>query len=247
MGTQTEQKVERILVTPGDKLAEGDYKILTPMTAHKVGNSYYSLVVGLLELNTQEKSLKVIPLKGSYYPRVGDVVIGIVSDVGLTSWELDIRAPFPGVLHAVDYLGRAVNPSKEDLKNFLDVGDVVVGKIDVFDRTRNPVISTKGKGLGKVVNGALVEITPVKVPRLVGKKGSMQSLIESETGCKLIIGNNGRVLVLCEDKQYEDIVIRAIRKIELEAHISGLTDRVKEFILVEKVKRGLIRDEKRET
>ncbi|MGC8974579.1 MAG: exosome complex RNA-binding protein Rrp4 [Thermoprotei archaeon] len=246
MSAQAEQKVERVLVAPGDKLAEGDYRILTPTTAYKVGNSYYSLVVGLLELNTQEKSLKVIPLKGSYYPRVGDVVVGIVSDVGLTSWELDIRAPFPGVLYAVDYLGRAINPSKENLKDFLDVGDVVVGKIEVFDRTRNPVISTKGKEFGKVVNGALAEINPVKVPRLIGKKGSMQSLIESETNCKLVIGNNGRILILCEDKQYEDIVVRAIRKIELEAHISGLTDRVREFILVEKVKRGLVGNERRE-
>lgn len=247
MSAQAEQKVERVLVAPGDKLTEGDYKILTPTTVYRVGNSYYSSVVGLLELNTQEKSLKVIPLKGSYYPRVGDVVVGIVSDVGLTNWELDIRAPFPGTLYAVDYLGRAINPSKENLKDFLDVGDVVVGKIEVFDRTRNPVISTKGKEFGKVVEGALVEINPVKVPRLIGKKGSMQSLIESETNCKLIIGNNGRVLVLCEDKQYEDIVVRAIRKIEVEAHISGLTDRVKEFILVEKVRRGLIRNERRET
>lgn len=246
MSAQAEQKVERVLVAPGDKLAEGDYKILTPTTAYKLGNSYYSLVVGLLELNAQEKSLKVIPLKGSYYPRVGDVVVGIVDDVGLTNWELDIRAPFPGILYAVDYLGRAINPSKENLKDFLDIGDVVVGKVEVFDRTRNPVISTKGKEFGKVVNGALVEINPVKVPRLIGKKGSMQSLIESETNCKLIIGNNGRVLILCEDKQYEDIVVRAIRKIELEAHISGLTDRVREFILVEKVKRGLVGNERRE-
>jgi len=247
VSTQVEQKVERVLVAPGDKLAEGDYRISTPTTAYRVGSSYYSSVVGLLELNTQEKSLKVIPLKGSYYPKVGDVVIGIVSDVGLTNWELDIRAPFPGTLYAVDYLGRAVNPSKENLKDFLDVGDVVVGKVEVFDRTRNPVISTKGKEFGKVVDGALVEINPVKVPRLIGKKGSMQSLIESETNCKLIIGNNGRVIVLCEDKQYEDIVVRAIRKIEVEAHISGLTDRVKEFILVEKVKRGLVKNERRET
>ncbi|MEO3993793.1 MAG: exosome complex RNA-binding protein Rrp4 [Desulfurococcaceae archaeon TW002] len=247
MSTQTEQKVERVFVAPGDKLGEGDYKILTPTTAYRVGNSYYSSVVGLLELNTLEKSLKVIPLKGSYYPKVGDVVVGIVSDVGLTNWELDIRAPFPGILYAVDYLGRAVNPSKENLKDFLDVGDVVVGKIEVFDRTRNPVISTKGKEFGKVVNGALAEINPVKVPRLIGKKGSMQSLIESETNCKLVIGNNGRVLILCEDKQYEDIVVRAIRKIEVEAHISGLTDRVKEFILVEKVRKGLVGNERRET
>ncbi|MCC6032678.1 MAG: exosome complex protein Rrp4 [Desulfurococcaceae archaeon] len=245
MSAQTEQRVERVLVTPGDKLAEGDYKILTPTTAYRVGTSYYSSIVGLLELNPQEKSLKVIPLKGSYYPRVGDVVIGIVSDVGLTNWELDIRAPFPGILYAVDYLGRAINPSKENLKDFLDVGDVIVGKVEVFDRTRNPVISTKGKEFGKVVDGALVEISPVKIPRLIGKKGSMQSLIESETNCKLIIGNNGRVLVLCEDKRYEEIVVRAIRKIDVEAHISGLTDRVKEFILVEKVKKGLVGNEER--
>lgn len=247
MSSPQEQKVERVLVTPGDKLAEGDLKALTPTTIYKVGTTYYSSVVGLLELNAQEKSLRVIPLEGFYYPRVGDVVIGIVSDIGLTGWELDIRAPFPGVLHAVDFLGRPVNPAKDSLKDILDVGDVVVGKIEVFDRSRDPVISTKGKEFGKATEGALVDINPVKVPRLIGKKGSMQSLIESETGCKLVIGNNGRVLVKCENKQYEDIAVRAIRKIENEAHISGLTDRIKEFIIVEKVRRGLASAEGRET
>ncbi len=247
MSGSSEQKVERTLVTPGDRLVEGEFRVLTPTTVYRVGTSYYSSVVGLLELNTQEKSLKVIPLEGFYYPRVGDVIIGIVSDVGLTSWELNIKAPFPGVLHAVDFLGRPVNPAKDNLKDFLDVGDVVIGKVEHFDRSRDPVISTKGKELGKVTEGALVEVSPVKIPRLVGKKGSMQSMIEVETRCKLVIGNNGRVLVRCENKQYEDIAVRAIRKIEVEAHVSGLTDRVKEFITLEKVKRGLIGVGERET
>ncbi|MEM2075726.1 MAG: exosome complex RNA-binding protein Rrp4 [Zestosphaera sp.] len=247
MSSPPEQKVERVLVTPGDKLAEGDFKVLTPTTVYKVGTAYYSSVVGFLELNAQEKSVRVIPLEGFYYPKVGDVVIGIVSDIGLTGWELDIKAPFPGVLHAVDFLGRPINPTKDNLKDILDVGDVVVGKVEVFDRARDPVISTKGKEFGKATGGALVDINPVKVPRLIGKKGSMQSLIESETGCKLIIGNNGRVLVKCENKQHEDIAVRAIRKVENEAHISGLTDRIKEFIMVEKVRRGLTGAEERKT
>jgi len=247
--TQAEQEQKqqnRFLVTPGDKVVEGEYKLLSPLTAYRLGNAYYASVVGLAEVNDAEKTLRVIPLEGFYYPKVGDLVIGIVENVGVTNWEVDIKAPFPGVLYAVDFLGRPVNTAKESLKDYLDVGDVVICKIEAFDRTRDPVLTAKGKDLGKVVKGALVEINPVKIPRVIGKKGSMQSMIENETGCKLVVANNGRILINCEDRAYEDIVVLAIRKIEKEAHTSGLTDRIKEFIALEKVRRGLIGGKERE-
>lgn len=234
------QAAERTIVTPGDVVAEGEYRVLTPATVFKKENKYYSLVVGLASVDPEAKTVKIIPLEGYYYPKPEDVVVGIVKSVGLTSWEIDIRAPFPGILYAAEFLGRPVNPAREDLTNYLGVGDVVIAKVEVFDRTRDPLLTTRGKGLGKVNKGAVVEISPVKVPRVIGKKGSMQSVLENETGCKLIIGRNGRIVVNCSTPEAEEIIVLAIRKIEREAHTTGLTDRIKEFIIKEKVRRGLI-------
>lgn len=231
---------QRELVAPGDLIAEGDFKILSPSTIYKVGRKYYSAVVGLVQYDESSNTLKIIPLEGYYYPQPEDIVVGVVRSVGLTSWEVDIRAPFPGILYASDFLGRPINPAREELTDYLDVGDVIIAKIEVFDRTRDPLLSTKGKGLGKVTKGAIVEINPAKVPRVIGKKGSMQSTLENETGCKLVVGRNGRIVIDCPNRDLKDILVLAIRKIEREAHIPGLTDRIKEFIAKEKVRRGLI-------
>ncbi len=233
---------ERFLVVPGDLIAEGDYKIhaTSTSTIYRMGRKFYSAVVGLAQIDERSKTIKVIPLEGYYYPSEGDVVVGVVRSVGLTSWEIDIRAPFPGVLYASEFLGRPINPAKEELTDFLNVGDVVVAKVEVFDRTRDPLLSTKGKGLGRVTHGAIVEISPVKVPRVIGRKGSMQATLEGETGCKLTVGKNGRIVIDCPNEELKDILVLAIRKIEREAHIPGLTDRIKEFIMKEKVRRGLV-------
>jgi len=231
---------QRDLVVPGELIAEGDFKIINPSYISKVGNKYYSTVIGLVDIGEDEESLNIIPLEGFYYPSPGDLVIGVVRSVGITSWELDIRAPFPAILYAADLLGRPINPAKEDLSQYLDVGDMVLAKVDVFDRTRDPILTTKGKGLGKITKGAVVEISPVKVPRVIGKKGSMHQTLEEETGCKITVAKNGRILIECPNETLEKIVVLAIRKIEREAHIPGLTDRIKEFILKEKVRRGLL-------
>ncbi len=228
----------RALVVPGDLIAEGDFKVSpgTPVVA--VGNKYYATVVGLVDLKDDE--IKLIPLEGFYIPSEGDLVIGVVTDVGLTSWDVDIRAPFPATLYAADFLNRPINPSKENISDYLDVGDMILAKVETFSRTRGPILTTKGKDLGKITSGSIVEISPVKVPRVIGKKGSMHQMLESETGCNVVVGRNGRILIQCSEKELEEILVLAIRKIEREAHIPGLTDRIKGFILKEKVRRGLL-------
>ncbi len=229
---------DRQLVTPGDLLAEGEYKIGNPAAVYRKGNKYYAAVIGLAQVS--DDTVNVIPLEGFYYPNPGDVVVGVIVNVGITNWEVDIRAPFTAILYAADALGRPVNPAKEDLTHYLDVGDIIVAKIEAFDRTRNPVLTIRGKGLGKVNEGAIVEISPVKVPRVIGKKASMLQTLQKETGCDITVGKNGRIIIKCRNPDMQEILVLAIRKIERESHIPGLTDRIKEFILKEKVRRGLI-------
>ena len=57
----------------------------------------------------------------------------------------------------------------------------------------------------------------------------MVSLIKNATGCKIIVGQNG-VVWLQGEPMSEVIAIQAIKKIEEESHISGLTERVTEFL-----------------
>ena len=174
--------------------------------------------------------MTVIALNSFYVPKPGDVVIGDVVDVGVSGWVVDIRAPRLAILRATDVLGKPFRPDRTELTKILTVGDTIIAKVKAYDRTRNPVLTMNEPGLGKVTQGRIVRITPSKVPRLIGKKGSMISMLKRETGCRIVIGMNGVVLVRCKSPEDEELLVEAIEKIERESHVEGLTDRVAEMI-----------------
>ncbi len=233
----------RSIIVPGDIVAYGDVEIATPNYLQRLEDGrVMATVTGLIDIQqvNDRIRLSVIPLKGRYIPKEGDIVIGIVTDIGITAWFLDIRAPFPGVLNATDYLGRPFNPATDNLRKYLDVGDVVIAKVAQFDRTRDPILTVQDKGLGKVVEGSLIEIEPCRVPRVIGKRRSMINMLMELTRCNIVVGNNGRILLKCPNPEIEAVAILAIKKIEAEAHTSGLTERIREFIIEEKIRRGLM-------
>ncbi len=219
---------DRQIVAPGDLLAEGELEIPWSPYIYKEKNKYYSTVTGFAEV--KDGSLTVIPLKGSrYYPKIGDTVLGVVEDVELYGWSVDIKAPYSAYLPASSLLNRPVSPG-EDLRRYLDVGDYVVAKVEVFDRTTNPILTVKGKDLGKVIEGSVISVHPVKIPRIIGKNRSMINAMSSLTGCSIDAYPNGMVLVKCPTKALEDLIKEAIRIIEAESHTKGLTEKVTNFI-----------------
>lgn len=64
----------------------------------------------------------------------------------------------------------------------------------------------------------------------------MISTLQKVGGCKVRIGQNGRIMIWGHDPDKVQRVTEAILMIEREAHTSGLTDRVREFL--EKSKGG---------
>ncbi|ABM80430.1 exosome complex RNA-binding protein Rrp4 [Hyperthermus butylicus] len=231
----------RSIVVPGDLLAEGEDVVVESIFVERVGLKYYATITGLANVQQEDGKFKVsiIPLEGAYIPRPGDIVIGLVRDIGLTHWEVDIASPYKGILTVQEVLDRPFNPATDSLKKYLDVGDYIVAKIVAFDRARDPLLTIKGKGLGRIVEGSIVEIKPSRVPRVIGKKGSMVNMIMQETGCEVLVGQNGRILVKCPNRELEEIVVLSIKKIEAEAHTTGLTERVREFIRRERSRRGV--------
>jgi len=220
----------RQLVTPGDLLAENEY--INGENTYKENGKIYATRVGLFL--AEDKRVHVVALKSFYVPMVGDTVIGKVLEVTLGGWVIDIRAPYLAMLRASDALERPFKPQKDDLPALFDVGDLVIAKIVAYDRTRDPLLTVLERGLGKVTRGQVIEITPTKIPRVIGKQGSMIGVIKEQTGCQVNIGQNGRIIISGKSPEDERLAIMAIRKIEQEAHTSGLTDRVTEMLRKEK-------------
>lgn len=224
----------RQLVVPGDLLAEGDY--IAGENTFRSNSKIYASRIGLVEY--EDKKVSVVALRAFYIPRVGDTVIGTVVEVGFNGWVVDINAPYLALLRASEVLNRPFKPQKDDLTQVLDVGDLVVAKIVSYDRTHNPQLSVDEPGLGKITRGQVVKITPTKIPRVIGKKGSMISMIKQETGCHIVLGQNGVILITGKSMEDEELAMMAIHKIEEESHTTGLTDRVLQMIRRGKEKRG---------
>jgi exosome complex component RRP4 len=214
------------LVTPGELLAEGDY--LPGENTFVENGKIFASRIGLVD--SDNKKVNVVALRAFYVPKTGDIVIGTVVEVGFNGWTVDVKSPYTAILRASDVLSRPFKPQNDELSAVLNAGDLIVAKIASYDRAHDPQLTVGEPGLGKITRGQILRVTPTKIPRIIGRKGSMISMIKQETNCQIILGLNGVILVTGKTPEDEDIAIAAIRKIEEESHTSGLTDRVTQFL-----------------
>jgi exosome complex component RRP4 len=220
------------LVTPGEMLAEGEY--VAGNNTYAENSKIYAARIGLADCNN--KQVNVVALRSFYFPKVGDVVIGTILEVGFNGWTVDIKAPYTALLRASDVLSRPFKPQNDELSQVLSGGDLIVAKIASYDRAHDPQLTVGEPGLGKITRGQIIKVTPSKIPRIIGKKGSMISMIKQETNCQIILGLNGVILVTGKNTADEELALAAIQKIENESHTSGLTDRITQFLKEEKEK-----------
>ncbi len=220
------QEIKRKYVVPGDLITDDNVRPVSNVI--KIGDKIYATRIGIAEVATD--GVKVIPLSGIYFPRIGDLVIGKVIDHSAMAWELDINSCFSGHLPAQDVFGKEFSPSREDLTSRLRTGDLIACKIAAFDRSRDPLLTVADKDLGKIPKGEVVRISPTRVPRLIGKRGSMIQTIEQSTGCKIIIGQNGITVVSGVSTDGILLAVKAIKMVEEEAHTANLTQRVKDML-----------------
>ena len=214
-------------MVPGDVLYEG--RIRTGDNTHRAEGKVVASRIGLVNYNRDMVS--VIALEARFNPLTGDLVIGQVSDIGLGKWMVDIDTAEEAVLNVPDAIDAPFSPDIV-MTSILDIGDTVVAKIVDLDRRRTPILSILGRSLGRVDEGFIMKLTPSKIPRLIGKKGSMVNMILKETGCNVVIGQNGRILIHGRTREQEAMAVKVINKVENEAHISGLTSRVQEYLRV---------------
>ena len=220
--------VKRRYVIPGDKIAEGNFRPL--MNVVKAGNDLIATRIGIAE--TGRDGVKVIPLSGVYIPRVNDLVIGKIVDHSSLSWEVDINSCFSGHLPAQDVFGRDFSPARDDMGKHFATGDMITARIMAFDRTRDPTLTVQDRDLGKIARGEALKISATRVPRLIGKRGSMIQTIEQATQTRVLIGQNGIVVVTGRTPEGIKLAVRAINMVEEEAHTANLTQRIKVLLNV---------------
>lgn len=212
----------RRIVLPGDFLSNNPK--VAGYGTYVEGDKVYAKILGLLD--ETDNSIRVIPLKGKYVPSVGDTVIGIVKEVSANGWTLDINSPYQAFLPLAE--NPETKPGKK-IDEILDMGDAVIAKVMNIDPRMRVTVTMKDKMCRAIRLGRIVAINPARVPRVIGKKGSMIKLIKGELDVQIVVGQNGLIWIN-GDRRRVSIAEEVIYLIEEEAHTEGLTDRVAEFI-----------------
>ncbi len=193
--------MERNIVVPGEQV---DVNGRTEGCFVDDGKTFAS-VISVLQND------KVVPLKGRYLPKTGDFAVGIVSEERFSGFTVDINSPYEGQL------------SSRDLREPFRIGDIIFVKISFVDEVNNAILSEPNRLYG----GQILEVEPVKIPRVIGKNLSMVSMIRDYSGTDIFVGKNGRLYLKGKNTA---LAIEAILKVCRESHVSGLTDRIKQFL-----------------
>jgi exosome complex component RRP4 len=216
---------DKSVVIPGEALAEG-MEYFPGIGTYRHEDKILANQLGLLTI--EGKVLKTTPLAGRYLPAKNDIVIGRVIDILMSGWRVDINCPYSAVIPLKDATFEFIKKG-DDLTNYFALEDYVVCKVTQVTSQNLIDVSMKGPSLKKLRGGQFLTVNAAKVPRIIGRRGSMITMVKHATGCQIIVGQNGLVWISGEPDS-EVIAVDAIRKIEREAHISGLTERVKIYL-----------------
>jgi len=199
------------IVVPGELVTEERKRAGQHVFMHE--GKLFSDVLGLVSEAPNEVS--VVPLEGCYMPMEGDVIIGVVVSEKFAGYNVNINSFYPSFL------------SKKELRDPLRPGNIVSAQVMKVNELNEVDLSRPRVFFG----GEIIAVSPVKVPRLMGKNGSMLEVLKKGTACNLLVGRNGRIYVKGGNIP---LLVKAVEKIEREAHLEHLTNRVAEFLEKEK-------------
>ena len=212
-------------VLPGDVISNGSSSLKQNVILE--GDKLVSTTIGFTEIN--DGAVDVIALTGLYTSEVDDLVIGKIVSHNSLSWEVDINSSYRAMLPASDIFGKDYSPSRDDLSLKLIIGDIVLARI-VNSDSRRPLITINGQNLGKIDDGELIKISPAKVPRLIGKHGSMIQSIEESTGASITIGQNGWVIFKSDNPISLKNAIASIKMADLILHDDNLEEKIQNML-----------------
>ena len=217
---------KREVVVPGQLLAEGRYR--ASFGTYDEEGKIFSSLLGLAEL--RGNTVKVVALEGAYIPKEGDLVIGTINIVAGNNWKVNIGGPYGASLHANNALRR---PYSEDISEYMNIGDVIAAEVIAFDRGSGPFLGMKGRDLRVLQGGMILDVSSAKIPRIIGRRGSMINMIQDHLNIETMVGQNGRIWIRAPSTEVLRLAIKAFKTIEAQAHTSKLTDRISEMLAEE--------------
>lgn len=224
--------MKRVIALPGIPIYKGqaqriDEKII------KDFRGYVASLVGVAQISN--KTIDLIPYKDIYRPVKGDYIVGVVVGYAPNGWFIDIGSYVKAFLPAADVLNKRFDPRKDELSKYFKIGDILGLYVSEVRRLGNLLVTVKDvkkakdKKLGRLSDYYIIKVWSTKLPRIIGKKGSMVKLLKEKLNGDLIIAQNGVILY---KGPYEKFVIlnKIIALITAKTFATGLTEYVNDLI-----------------
>ena len=210
-GAKAEHK-KKMIVVPGDLVTEERKKLGQHVFIED--GKVYSDALGITYPDSE--IAYVVPLAGVYIPQRDDLIVGIIERETVKGYMVNINSIYPSYLSA------------DKCRDVLQKASVVSAKVDAV----NEINEAELFDVRVFYGGEILSVNHSKVPRIIGKNGSMLLVLKEGTGCNLLVGRNGWVWIKGGDvKKLAD----AIKLIESEAHLDNLTVKVEAFLKGKKV------------
>lgn len=210
-------------VVPGDLVARGNYRIYSNVI--KNDGEFYSIFVGNAEVAGGR--VRVTRLSGPYIPKIGDQIIGMITDVQPLAATVDINSYINGYIMANAFYKKRIDPSKRDLSEKIRVGDLLNARVSRIERGRDVSLSLEQRW--RVDGDAIFYISPAKAAYLLKSKSNIISKVKASTGAGIVMGING-VIVVKGEKDSIGKISEAVKVIENHTGLYGLENAIMEVL-----------------
>lgn len=214
-------------VIPGDVITSGQF--IAEQNVVQNGDDFLSTTIGISQVI--DNAVSVMPLTGFYIPQPDDLIVGKVVSHSSLSWEIDINSYRMGILPATDIFGRNYSAARDDMSSKFVTGDVILARIADANESRDPILTVQGDSeLGKNESGQLIKVSISKITNLLKNDDSILSDIMQNTNSTITVGQNGVLLVQCENESDFKKISEISNLIEIRSHHSDLPKRIRDFM-----------------
>ena len=195
------------IVLPGSLLTDNNYKL--GRGTYKENGKIYSSITGLVYFESEQ--IKVIPLKDTYSPNYGDLVIGRVTGSSYSSWSIDINSTYHGFLPTTELYDK----NEPNINNIINIKDMLLLRVANVDEINRVKLTLRSRGLGKFNQGTIIKVKQPTIHFLSEENAFLTTIIQEYTYTDVIIGKNGLIWINGLKENIERI-IEIIELIEKE-------------------------------
>ena len=187
--SQGQTGAEQRLVTPG--------MVIGPSAGKRAGSGIVTAEESMIAtqlgwLRELNNTVSIDPINAAYMPRSGDLVVATVAEVRNNLWFMNINGAFQGLLPM------SLAPWKVEFgaaRQHMDVGNVVLARVQEVDECHNVVLTMKGVGLRRLNQGTVESIPVQHIDRVRGDSNALLQRMREACDCRIMVGENGRVWI----------------------------------------------------